>query len=396
MGQGRIMGIGMDVAMLDACAADASPTVRGDLTWSCALLSADICKALAAEWGALANAASEPNLFQTPAFIAQSLPLLESLSPRLVQIRHSGELIGAMILRRDKGYAKLPVTFWRSALHHEQFLGTPLVKAGYEDAFAKGLCQWLDQAPRDCGFAVLSMISADGPIAAAISRHCKASKRRLFATNQHSRAAIRPALHRGAQADDLLRGSRRKSIRKARRRLEALGNVTIKRLSEANQLDSWTSHFLNMENTGWKHEEGSSILSCKDETQLYRAAITSAFHAGTLTFTRLCLDGTAIAYTLDIAAGDTGFCLKSAIDQSYRKYSPGVLMEHETLRHYLDTDKHTLLDSCSAPDNAMLNELWPDRITICDLAIGRKGAPYDQLFGLAYAIKSLNKTASKV
>jgi len=359
------------------------------LSWHCDDLTLEHCLSLRAEWEDIAAAASEPNVFQFPSFIRHSLPLLADLSPKIVTIREAGMLIGLVMLRRDTGYAKLPVPFWRTALHHEQYLGTPLVRAGLERAFATGLCNWLDQAPFDCCFIKLSMISADGMIARELRDHCKDDARRVLIANRFNRAAIAPPRSGSVSVDDLLRPSRRKSIRKSKKLLAKQGEVAIERLSDADQLTVWTDQFLAMEDTGWKHENRSSILSSKDETALYRAMIAEAFHARNLNFARLCLDGLPIAYTLDIAAPPFGFCLKSAIDQRYRKHSPGVLMEYETLNYYLGKSEFEMLDSCSAPDNSMLNEMWPDKKPVLDLAIARKGAGYSQIFRALQAAKAL-------
>ena len=226
--------------------------------------------------------------------------------------------------------------------------------------------------------------------------HCIKSDRKAFVVNKHQRAAICPRGHENINVDDLLSASRRKNIRKARKRLGEKGKVTVERLSDAKSLNDWIENFLAMEDSGWKHEEGSSILSSKDETSLYRALIREAFDNETLNFTRLCVDGTAIAYTLDVTAAPHGYCLKSAIDQNYRKYSPGVLMEYETLQHYLGKDEFALIDSCSAPDNSMLNDLWPDRKMLFDLVIGREGPLYRSTSELIYMIKSRTKTATAV
>ncbi len=365
------------------------------LSWNCAALTNESYAALENDWESLAISASEKNIFQFPWFVRNSMALLGALNSKIVTIRYDAVLIGILILRRDTGYGKLPIPFWRSALHHEQYLGTPLVRANYESAFAAGLCAWLDNAPKSCCFVKLSQMSADGAIARAIARHCTSDARQILASNRHHRAAIVPRGRCGASADDLLSTKRRKSIRRSMNRLAKEGDVSFEKLTDAAQLDDWTAQFLAMENTGWKRENGSSILSCEHETALYRAIIDEAFQARNLHFSRLCLDRVPIAYTLDIVSSPTAYCLKSAIDQRFRRFSPGVLMEYETLKHYDAHDHLTLVDSCSAHDNRLLNELWPDRKGIVDLAIARKGAGYGAIFHTIRVIKSLLAPASK-
>lgn len=362
---------------------------NAETDWQCEALTPEVVLALTSEWEVLARDAAEANIFQFPHFIRHSLPLLAGQEPQIVTIRHSGLLIGITILRRDVGYAKLPVPFWKSATHAEQYLGTPLVRAGFEEEFAAGLIAWLDQAPLCCGFLQLSKIASDGPIAKALIELSQRAGRGVMTANLHERAAIAPKARQGVLTDTHLRASRRKSIRRARKRLDDAGEVSIERLDRKEQLDEWIDQFLVMENSGWKQEAGSSILSCPHETVLYRATIQEAFKSGNLNLTRLRLNQMPIAYTLDILTPPIGFCLKSAIHPDYRKYSPGVLMEFETLKHYLENTGLELLDSCTHPENAMLNELWPDKRKIMDVAIARSGPIYSGIFKGVRAAKAL-------
>ncbi len=359
------------------------------LSWLCGDLTLDTLCTLAPEWEELTQGATEKNIFQFPHFIRNSLPLLAEQEPKIVTVRAAGLLIGIVILRRDVGYAKLPVPFWKSALHHEQYLGSPLVRAGFEEEFVAGLTSWLDQAPFHCGFLQLAKISSDGPFAQAMLRHCAKTGRGIIVANRHERAAIAPKVRSGTKDDSHLSSSRRKSIRRAKKRLHEAGEVSIERLSERDDLDEWTDQFLSMEDTGWKHEAGSSILSCPNETAVYRATIRDAFEGGNLTLTRLSLDGRPIAYTLDVLAPPMGFCLKSAVHPDYRRFSPGVLMEFETLQYYQRQDELDLIDSCTQPDNAMLNELWPDRQAIMDVAVARRGLIYGPIFAGTRAAKAI-------
>lgn len=341
------------------------------------------------EWEDLADQAAEPNIFQSPQFIEHSLPLLRRQNPQILMVKHDGLLIGLIILQRDRGYARIPVSFWKNASHPEQYLGTPLVRAGFEDQFAVGLTSWLDQAPLGCGFVQLTQIASQGPIALALFNHARALARDTIIANKYTRAAIIPRPQSAQPWDGHLNSSRRKALRRARRRLDAQGTVSIERLYEQDDLEAWTEHFLALEDTGWKGDAGSSILSCPHETILYRDMMRGLLVSNNLNLSRLCIDGEPIAYTLDVLAPPTGFCLKSAIHPDFRKFSPGVLMELETLKFYHAREGLDLLDSCTHQDNALLNELWPDRREIFDLSIARRGPLYEATFAAMRAVKAL-------
>jgi hypothetical protein len=358
------------------------------LTFTREALTAAAVAALADEWAALADAAAEDNLFLRPWFVRPSLPLLAAMDPHLVTVRQGGALIGLTIVRGGRGFAKMPVHFLRNALHYEQYLGTPLVRAGAENAFARGLFAVLDAAPARVMLLHLALMGADGPVAAALLAAARAEGRPVMTLSRTRRAAI--TLPRPAGAPDAhLPASRRKSLRRQAAALAALGTVTRERLDDPAQLDAWMGDFLAMEHAGWKGAQGSSLLSCPHETALYRAIVPAAAARGMLHFARLCLDGRPIAYTLDIGQAPAIYSLKSAFDPALKKYSPGVLAEAATLTQWYETAGPARVDSCTSPDNALLNELWPDQRPLAALSIARRGMVYSAFFTAARLLKRL-------
>lgn len=57
------------------------------------------------------------------------------------------------------------------------------------------------------------------------------------------------------------------------------------------------------------------------------------------------------------------------------RFSPGVLIELDNLRHVLDgPDGPDWMDSCAAPDHPMIDSLWAERRTIVQYRVALKGA----------------------
>jgi hypothetical protein len=81
-----------------------------------------------------------------------------------------------------------------------------------------------------------------------------------------------------------------------------------------------------------------------------------------------------VAMKCNIAAGDTLFCFKIGHDEELRRYSPGVQLERANVGIFHEHREEHLMDSCAAPDNVMINRLWPDRRTITSLVVSRRGA----------------------
>ncbi len=376
----------------------ASPNAEAHarLSWRWLPLNAQSHAELREDWGDLADNASDPNIFSSPTYIAHSLPLLEQQKPYVLAVYNGDLLCGLTVLRGDLGYAKLPIPFAKSALHPEQYLGALLVRSGCEDDFATGLCNWLDNAPLRFCFVNLKLARASGRTTASLARHCEAQDRPLLKLSAFQRAAIVPQSGASGECDTHLSAGRRKSIRRAWNGLGKLGDLQLERLEQGGDLSVWLNGFLAMENSGWKGENKSSILSDRHEVHLYSEIIGKAHETGDLHFTRLSLDDRPIAYTLDIWLGDAAFCLKSAYDEQYRKFSPGVLMEHEALKAYSNHSRIRLVDSCSAADNHLLNELWPDQTEVTDFLIGRSGPAYRMLFEAITRIKRRSVSAGSV
>lgn len=360
-------------------------------SWRVSPLNASVAKELEQKWQDLAINAAEKNIFSFPWFVIPSIDLLAPKDPQILTIYDEDLLIGLFLFRGDSGYAALPISFDRTALHPEQFSGLPLVRAGFEDKFARGLCDWIDAAPRTGQFLLMDMMASDRPVTQALMKICEGQGRSLTEVERFDRAAILPKDHLEADADALIRSSRRKSLRRKARNLAKQGAVKFERLTKKEALQDWLEEFLAQENSGWKKEAGSSVLSNPNEIAFYQEMIPSAFDQNALNFFRLTLDGRAIAYTLDLLGGPQAYCMKCAFDHDYRQFSPGVLMEYETLKFYLNSGDFHLVDSCTDPQNSMLNDIWPDKVAMATLAISRRSAGYRMVFRAIHFVKGLAK-----
>ena len=82
---------------------------------------------------------------------------------------------------------------------------------------------------------------------------------------------------------------------------------------------------------------------------------------GRLMMMALRLDGRPIALKYNLLAGDGSFAFKITFDESYSRYSPGVLLELENVHRLHQMRSVRWMDSCAAPNRFMINHLWPDR-----------------------------------
>ena len=111
---------------------------------------------------------------------------------------------------------------------------------------------------------------------------------------------------------------------------------------------------------------------------------------GKLMMMKMTLDDQVIAMHLCVLGSNTGaFAFKSAYDERYAKYSPGVLLELENIYVALDNKALiTWMDSCSVPEHPVLNRLWAERKQMTNLHLSTQ---YWLSKPLVYAVRALRR-----
>lgn len=352
------------------------------MTWRSQPLSLEAVDGLVEPWADLADHAIEKNIFLSPWFVRASIPLFKT-NPEIISIWEGEQLISLFLASADRGYAKLPIGFHRSALHPHQFLATPLVRENCSRSFAEGVFKWIDALPQKCSFALFTHLTGEGEIDASLRKISAEQGRKSFEVSRFRRAAVEG----GGNGMAHLRKSRRRSLERSMKKLEEKGPVTFTRLDDEAALDDWLGDFFRIENSGWKREGKTSIEQNPQDISFYRQIAADAFKAGNLNFFRLSVGDKPIAYTFDLVHGPFVYCMKCAHDLEFRKFAPGVLMEFETLKFYGSDGAAAIVDSCSSPDNQMLNDLWPERKTVIGLAIARKSWLHEAAFSFMQQAK---------
>ena len=126
---------------------------------------------------------------------------------------------------------------------------------------------------------------------------------------------------------------------------------------------------------------------------MVRDALSGAYARGQLDISALRIDGRAIAMLVQligIGAGGqrAGFSFKTAFDEAYARFSPGVLLQRENLS-LVGERNLAWVDSCAAQDHPMIDSLWRERRTIVSLSMPLPGATNRMLFSAAQRAKSL-------
>ncbi len=328
--------------------------------------------ALLAEWDKLAALASEPNPFAERWYLQAALDALGSDAIRIAVVR-AESLIGVMPLFMQTRYAGLPIAHVQNWLNHNAFLGTPIVRKGAEQSFWAALLDHLDHTPQNGFFLHLAGMAINGPVAAALEAVCQNENRRFALVHHEDRALLEHGLSPDAYWEENVRGKKRKELRRQHKRLAEEGALTFERSDGKSGLDQWIADFLALERAGWKGENGSA-LDCADETRaLFSNALAGAAAAGKLELLAHYLDSRPIAMLANFLTPPGAFSFKTAFDEDYARFSPGVLLQFENLA-LLERDGINWCDSCAAQDHPMIDSLWSGRRGIgrYSVAIGGK------------------------
>ena len=293
-------------------------------------------------------------------------------------MEHDGVLCGLLPLRHERRYYGKPIPQLYTWIHGNSFLGAPLVASGHERAFWTALFALADDAPGLSLFLHLAQLPLDGPLHAALCDVASEQERRGGVVHREERALLASDQSPTAYFEGALSGKKRKELRRQTNRLSELGTLRFDRNNDTAGLAAWTEAFLALEHSGWKGTAGSALASHQATAELFREALYGAATAGKLERLALWLDDEPIAMLVQFLTPPGAFSYKTAFDERFARYSPGVLLQRENL-DLLDNPRVRWCDSCAAADHPMIDHIWRERRALghVSLAIGgtlRRGA----------------------
>jgi hypothetical protein len=175
-----------------------------------------------------------------------------------------------------------------------------------------------------------------------------------------------------------LRGIHRKDLRRKEKRLSETGFVEYDELTSDGDIDKWTNDFLEVEASGWKGREGSALGATGESRSFFLRVAREAFSRGRLMMLALRFDGRPIALKFNLLGLPGAFSLKIGYDESYARFSPGLLLELENIRRLHARPELEWMDSCAVAEHFMINRLWLDRRMIQTVLVptGRGGGDF--------------------
>ncbi len=360
--------------------AEAAPQAPGLAAFkACAWSSFERPERLA-EWDALAARAAEPNPFYESWYLLPSLRAFDAeRQVKLLRFECDGALAGLLPIAREPKYYRWPFPQLRGWAHDNCFLGAPLVAKGQGRAFWRALLDWADRNAGTALFLHLAHIPLSGPLHDALSAVLAEQNRPAALVLREERAMLASSLPADAYLEASLSGKKRKELRRQSNRLAELGEVHFTRDEGDAGLERWIDQFLELEHSGWKGSAGSALSSHHTTEALFREALAGAAAQGRLERITLWLDVEPLAMLVNFLTPPGAFSFKTAFDERYSRFSPGVLLQRENLA-LLGREGIDWCDSCAAADHPMIDHLWRERRAVGRISIGIGGGLRRALF----------------
>lgn len=346
----------------------------------------DIPAALRAEWEALAHVAVQPNSFAEPWFVEASLAyLVPEGGVRLLEVSNHGRLVGVALFAPTPRYGRVPLRHIQVWRHHNHFFGTPLIRKGEEVAFWRTVLAALDGANWASGFLHVSGIVDGGPVHRALATAAALEGRTCPVVHRERRPMLESALSPDDYYCRNVGAKRRSEFRRLRSRLAELGRLEVRELAFADEVEAWSLDFLALEARGWKGKAGSAMAANPATAAFFRSVIADGFAAGRLSFLRLDLDGRPLAMLTTLLAPPGAFGFKSAFDEDYARFSPGILLQIENLKS-LGRPGIAWTDSCAC-ENHPVASLWSEWRSLVRVNVRLRGVSRLLSYGSACLVE---------
>ena len=214
--------------------------------------------------------------------------------------------------------------------------------------------------PARC-FCICPPCRSNNPLTQALFDQADREQRTAALVMREQRALLHSPLTPDLYLERALPGKKRKELRPPAYAAERTGRPHPSNAATTRHgVAEWTEAFLDLECKGWKGQSGSAMASSAGTAGLFRHALAGAAALGKLERLALMLDGRPIAMLANFLASPGSFSFKTAFDENYARFSPGVLLQRENLA-LLSRPDIAWCDSCAAPDHPMIDSLWTER-----------------------------------
>jgi CelD/BcsL family acetyltransferase involved in cellulose biosynthesis len=313
-------------------------------------------------WQLLADRAIEPNVFYEPWMLLPALIRFHDKARLEVYAVYAdfseySRLVALVPFERRLRRFGLASRSRRLLRYYYCGLCTPLLDAEYGAAAAMELFQTLSAGG---GVYEFDHVHADGPAMQLINQALIARGHQARVQTM-ARAMLQPYANADAYLDATFKKKKQRSLQKRENQLREHGRLHYDTMTADMPVEAWLDGFLALEASGWKGRAGTAFASMPLHADFFRSICLHAHARGRLEMHALRLNDKPIAYLCFFTAGRELYAFRTAYDERFSRYAPGVLLAiwHSCAIH--DRPEVRLVDSCADPKSQLDNEIWQGR-----------------------------------
>lgn len=338
-------------------------------------------------WRELADSA-EPNPFTSEEFISSAV--LTYKREAILAVFKSGEALVAVVpFSKVCGNRVMPYPHLVPYSTPHSFSSGFLCVPGFLDEVCSMLLQQVEHKI-SVGGLEFNRLDLCGQVKAAMHIAALNSIRQFEVLGEYTRAALKMKVRDDAAIKAMIGTKRFNDNQRNLRNLKKLGDVTWRVRTDDIDFDV-VSNFVHLENTGWKAESGTSIISNREDLLFFMMLIGEFRKSNKVFFTELLLNDEIIASTVNFVIKDKGFAFKIAVDEDFKQYSVGVMNEIEFMKNcasYFPTVKS--FDSC-ADSGSFIEKLWTEDTIKIGTVVIPTNILGEAAFNLTEAYRAVNR-----
>lgn len=279
-------------------------------------------RAVKDDWNRLQSAKCSP-LMQYEWFAAAAAALAGTCEPAIFVARDAGSVTGIAPMAIERG------TFGPRLRFMSHFTSEPGSFLFNDKKTLAALCD----AIVDCRMPTLvERFCADGDEIRCLQSAADGKGVQL-ARPRTSRTAFTP-LEEWSSFERKMPKKSRTTIYQRLRAAERVGAVTFEVcLPDVNAIDVPMERLFKIESAGWKSRAGTAIVQVEAMRQFYMAYAREVAGNRDLYLFFLNIGGAAVAAQMSVIFSNAMWNLKIGHDESWSRYSPGILLTHKTLEY---------------------------------------------------------------
>lgn len=345
----------------------------------------------------LCNHVAEPNVFYEPWMVIPAVDAFgngKSFSFVLVyseSLQPNGKpvLSGFFPFERRRRYARMPAHLLLLWEYRHCGVSTPPIRQGHEKACLNALFDWAKSDSNGADVIEWFQVTTDGPIFRALLE-CVEERKLRHQLAKRERPIMLPRESSDVFLNEALSSNRKRGLRRWERQLGELGAVEFKEFIDGD-LDPWINDFFEMEASGWKGQEGVAAIFDEHTAGFVRNALKEAQRRNQLLTLAMTVGGEPAASRFILTSHGGSFGYKISYREKYARYSPGSLLEIESIRRVHDHPEIKWLDSCVAPSFAHYLP-WLDKMGIGDISFSSGTFKGNAAMALAPKLRALGKS----